>query len=174
MSDIRSDLLDAYRFIQTGLNASLPANLPQIDTQRVAASGASAGGTLVLYFAADIATNNTDSNINASTLPPLRAAVPFYPLADFDTVSAHNKAELDKLCEQDADLRHALDALRSADCSTGAELPDHFCLEPDVSLANRLLFLEAVSRAGAERVVSATAPVSRRAASLLMPTPHTL
>lgn len=109
---IRSDILDAYRFVIDGsLNGALLDQEWQVDTTRVSGWGASAGGAAVIFMAADAI---------AAKLPPLRAIVPVYPMADTLTWGKPNtRADIAALMETDAQFKDAYDFLMARPAVTG-------------------------------------------------------
>lgn len=111
MPEIREDVIDAYRFVQDGLNEALAKQSWSIDPTRVSGWGASAGGAAVILFAADVIANN---------LPPLRAIVPVYPVADFLTWGRQRpRADWDALCMSNPAVGEAQQFLLDNECVTG-------------------------------------------------------
>lgn len=120
MKDMREDCLDAFRFAQSGLNVALAAaNLSTVDPTRIGAWGASAGGTLVLFLGADVG----DLVASDNTIPPLRAIIPTYPLADFhrfEPGGEHAEDKFDEVCAADPDFKAKYDALLADKCQVSA------------------------------------------------------
>ncbi|KAM0753206.1 alpha/beta-hydrolase [Meredithblackwellia eburnea MCA 4105] len=97
LSDIRMDLVDAYKFILFELNNAVQfhvPNAPEIDTTRCLVSGGSAGGSCALWLAHDIEHWNTISENPKA--PSLRCVISAYPPVDINGIFASPREELEK------------------------------------------------------------------------------
>ncbi len=84
-ADIRQDLLDAYLYIQRDLTRVLASGSQlqaQVDVTQCILAGASAGGTGVLFLAADIEAYKADPSRAGQDLPSPGAVLAAYPVTD--------------------------------------------------------------------------------------------